>query len=78
MKHYRPIGNVDGPSTGSAPRVVVCPACNAQLAFNKSLSPRIDACGFESYSIECKECGAPLVGIVDPFDDTLLLSELAA
>jgi len=40
--------------------------------------PRIDACGFESYSLECKECGVPFAGIVDPFDDTLLPSEIAA
>jgi hypothetical protein len=46
--------------------------------FCRSRTPQIDACGFESYRLECKECGLPLAGIVDPFDDTLLLSEMAA
>ena len=38
----------------------------------------IDACGFESYTFACKECGAALSGIVDPFDDALLITEMAA
>jgi len=41
-----------------------------------SRTPNIDACGFESYSFECDECGARLAGIVDPHDNALLLSEL--
>jgi len=45
--------------------------------FRRSLRPLIDSCGFESYSFACRECAAPLGGIVDPCDDTLLLSELA-
>jgi len=78
MKHYRPIVNATAPTAASAAQVIACPACNARLVFDRSLSPRIDACGFESYSLECKECGAPFAGIVDPFDDTLLLTEMAA
>ncbi len=77
MKHYRPIVNVDEPTAASAARVIACPACSARLAFDRSRTPRIDACGFESYSLECKDCGTPFAGIVDPFDDTLLLSEMA-
>jgi hypothetical protein len=42
--------------------------------FCRSSTPRIDACGFESYSLECKECGAPLAGIIDPYDEALLFS----
>ncbi len=38
-------------------------------------SPHIDACGFESYSFECVECDSALTGIIDPYDDALLLSE---
>jgi len=45
--------------------------------FRRSLRPLIDSCGFESYSFACRECAAPLGGIVDPCDDPLLLSELA-
>jgi hypothetical protein len=48
------------------------------LTFSRSRTPRIDACGFESYTLECVQCGGSLAGIVDPFDDTLLLSEMAA
>jgi hypothetical protein len=65
--------------TGTAPepQAVACPSCGAQLMFRRSLKPFIDSCGFESYSFTCRECAAPLGGIVDPCDDTLLLSELA-
>jgi hypothetical protein len=36
----------------------------------------MDACGFESYRLACRACGAPLGAIIDPADDALLLSEL--
>jgi hypothetical protein len=36
----------------------------------------MDECGFETYAIDCPQCGAPLAGIIDPADDALLLSEL--
>jgi hypothetical protein len=35
----------------------------------RSHTPHIDACSF--YDIECREC--PLAGIIDPYDETLLL-----
>jgi hypothetical protein len=44
--------------------------------FCRSRTPDVDACGFESYSLECHECGGRLAGIIDPYDDELLLSEL--
>jgi hypothetical protein len=44
--------------------------------FYRSRTPRIDSSGFESYSLECKECRARLAGIIDPYDEKLLLSEL--
>ena len=53
-----------------------CPACAAPVTFSRTSTPRIDACGFESYRLECHECGAWLAGIIDPLDDDLLLSEL--
>jgi hypothetical protein len=34
----------------------------------------MDECGFESYRIECKECGTQLAGIVDPADEALLVT----
>ncbi len=51
-----------------------CPKCDAQFKFYRADKPHIDECGFESYSLKCQVCGAELVGIVDPADDTLLLS----
>ena len=38
----------------------------------------IDACGFESYRFECSECHTALAGIIDPADDALLISQVAA
>ena len=73
-----PVISRDESSAISATHAIACPKCAAQLRFCRSHNPRIDACGFESYSLECKECGVPFAGIVDPFDDTLLLSEIAA
>jgi len=52
-----------------------CPKCNAQLMFAGGRSPHIDACGFESYSFECVVCDSALTGIIDPYDEALLLSE---
>jgi hypothetical protein len=45
--------------------------------FCRSRTPRIDSCGFQSYSLDCVECGTPLAGIIDPYDEALLLSEIA-
>ncbi len=53
-----------------------CPRCDAALMFLRSAKPRFDSCGFESYSLDCRACGAELAGIVDPSDDALLLTEL--
>jgi len=43
--------------------------------FHRSRSPKIDSCGFESYSLACTACDVALAGIIDPCDETLLLSE---
>jgi hypothetical protein len=56
------------------PQVVPCLECDAWLTLGETQSPQIDSCGFENYGLECKGCGAWFVGIVDPNDDTLLLS----
>jgi hypothetical protein len=37
---------------------------------------QIDGSGFESYRLSCRACAVPLAGVVDPYDETLLLSEL--
>ena len=59
-------------------QVAACPACGARLTFCRSDAPEIDACGFESYHFACDECGVALAGIIDPFDDALLLCESSA
>ncbi len=57
-------------------RLIGCPKCFARLRFQRSSSPPMDSCGFETYSLECDQCGAQLIGIIDPVDDQLLLSEV--
>ena len=57
-------------------QLIGCPKCSARLRFRRSRFPLMDSCGFETYSLECDQCGAQLVGIIDPVDDQLLLSEL--
>jgi hypothetical protein len=56
--------------------IIACPCCDAQLIFSRQPIPLIDSSGFESYSVKCEQCGAELVGVIDPFDNQLLLSEL--
>jgi len=55
-------------------QVMACPRCAARSMLYRTPFGLIDSCGFESYSLECKACGAPLVGIIDPADDILLVS----
>ncbi|HTY55345.1 MAG TPA: hypothetical protein VMB26_09095 [Candidatus Binataceae bacterium] len=62
-------------ATRSAHEAALCPHCHAGLGFRRSQTPNIDACGFESYRLDCRECGAALAGIIDPADDALLLTE---
>ena len=57
-------------------QLIGCPKCSARLRFQRSSFPLMDSCGFETYSLECDQCGAQLVGIIDPADDQLLLSDL--
>jgi hypothetical protein len=58
----------------SKPEKVACPKCGASLVFYRSDKPHIDECGFESYSLKCRACGAMLTGIIDPADDALLVT----
>jgi hypothetical protein len=78
MSHYRIVQHRDDPNTALGAPPIACPKCSARFVFCRSGKPFIDACGFESYTLECHECGASLAGIVDPFDETLLISEMAA
>ena len=78
MNQYRVIQDPDERSAALGAQAVACPTCSVRFVFCRSRNPVIDACGFESYALECHECGASLAGIVDPFDDTLSLADLAA
>ena len=55
----------------SKPEKVACPKCDASLVFYRGEKPHIDQCGFESYSLKCRACGAMLIGIIDPADDSI-------
>ena len=59
------------------PRAINCPKCAGRLALYSTLTPLIDSCGFENYRLECDVCGVQFAGIIDPYDDVLLLSERA-
>ncbi len=59
-------------------RLVECPKCNARSLFGGNRTSRIDACRLESYALECGKCGTRLTGIVDPYDEALLVSILDA
>jgi hypothetical protein len=61
----------------SGTQLVACPTCSARFMFRRSDAPHIDECGFESYSLKCKECRMPLSGIIDPADESLVLSASA-
>ena len=53
---------------------IECPECKAHSVFRRATFPQFDSSGFEIYSFQCQGCGASIVGIIDPFDDKLLLS----
>ncbi len=61
-------------SNATTSEKVACPGCAAALVIYRSTRPQIDECGFESYSLTCRACGSAIVGIIDPFDDKLLLT----
>ena len=60
----------------SSAHATACPRCHARLMFCRSSAPNIDACGFESYSLECTDCKSLLGGIIDPADEALLLAPI--
>ena len=55
---------------------VQCPNCAMDIAVVRSLHPQIDSSGFESYLVMCGCCESAIGGIVDPIDDTFLVSLL--
>jgi len=54
-------------------REAQCPNCNQPVVCAEA-NASFDSHGFESYQLDCEFCETPLDGIVDPFDDALLLT----
>jgi len=65
----------DPPSQIMEANIVACPGCAAQITLDRSFTPHIDECGFESYRFECQRCNAALGCIIDPCDESLLVSQ---
>jgi hypothetical protein len=78
MNRSRVIRDRPEPAKPHGGQLVTCPRCAASFAFSRSAHPAIDASGFESYTFACEECGVSLSGIIDPLDDALLITEVAA
>jgi hypothetical protein len=78
MNHHRSAMHRETPDTLIDAQIVECPCCRTALTFRRSATPLIDACGFESYQIVCDQCGNTLGGVIDPADDQLLVSQIAA
>jgi hypothetical protein len=57
-------------------REAPCPHCNQPVVCTEA-SASFDYHGFESYQLDCGFCQTPLYGIVDPFDNALLLTSRA-
>jgi hypothetical protein len=56
------------------PEELQCPHCGWLFAFQRNSIPGLSASGLETYELECRQCGVGLVGVVDPWDDQVLLS----
>jgi hypothetical protein len=54
-------------------REAQCPNCN-QPIFCDEDTAGFDSHGFESYQLDCGFCQTSFDGIVDPFDEALLLT----
>jgi hypothetical protein len=53
-----------------------CPRCGVRVVVHRILNPNIDSSGFENHFLKCNQCSAWLIGIIDPYDEALLLTEL--
>jgi hypothetical protein len=61
--------------TASHEQTIACPHCLQHLTFSRTNPSFIDACGFETYGLDCPECAVRLEGLIDPRDEALLLSQ---
>jgi len=55
-----------------------CPKCGVRVVVHRILNPNIDSSGFENYFLKCNQCSVWLIGIIDPFDEILLLTAVEA
>jgi hypothetical protein len=65
-----------GRTTQPALQTVECPRCGGRNSFGESQFTQIDSSGFECYRLRCNACAIRLVGVIDPYDGTLLVSEV--
>jgi hypothetical protein len=69
-------GSGSGSEEGERTTAASCPKCGADVVLRRTLNPHVDSSGFENYFLKCNQCGAWLIGIIDPYDGTLLLTEI--
>ena len=55
---------------------LTCPKCKTCSKLFRATIPQIDSCGFESYFFQCESCKSPLAGIIEPIEETLVVSLL--
>jgi hypothetical protein len=53
-----------------------CPKCGVRVIVHRILNANVDSSGFENYFLKCNQCSVWLIGVVDPYDEALLLTEL--
>jgi len=51
-----------------------CPNCGARVVVHRIPNPNMDSSGFENYFLKCNQCREWLICIIDPYDETLLLT----
>ena len=64
----------DASETSGPPLIADCPKCGTRITCFGNRTAQIDSCGFETYNFQCEKCGARLDGIIDPFDEKLLVT----
>jgi hypothetical protein len=59
--------------TPSGTEIVECPNCRSPVPFRRANNPILDSAGFETYNLLCVSCQKRFSGIIDPYDDSLLV-----
>jgi hypothetical protein len=63
-------------SSRAAASAIKCTRCKKTLHLWRQATPKLNSCGFECYTLECGGCRISLTGIIDPYDDEFLVSEI--